>query len=35
LENIKKVAIESIRSAFKRKNKAEEDGALGLGVTKK
>jgi hypothetical protein len=32
LENIKKVATNFPRSAFKRKNKVEEGEALGLGV---
>jgi hypothetical protein len=35
LENIKKATIESPRSAFKRKNKPEEGGALGSEVKKK
>jgi hypothetical protein len=32
LENKKKVATNSSRSAFKRKNRVEEGGALGLGM---
>jgi hypothetical protein len=32
LENIKKGAVESPRSALKRKNKVEEGGTLGSGV---
>jgi hypothetical protein len=34
LENKKKVVIDSPRSVFKRKNKVEERGALGLRVKK-
>ncbi len=32
LENRKKATTKSPRSALKRKNKAEEGGALGLGI---
>ncbi len=32
LENKKKVATNSLRSVFKRKNKVEEGGASSLGV---
>jgi hypothetical protein len=32
LENRKKATIDSPRSAFKRKNKVEKGGVLGLGV---
>jgi hypothetical protein len=35
LENRRKAIIESPRCALKRKNKAKEGGALGLGVKKK
>jgi hypothetical protein len=34
LENRKKVATESPRSALKRKKKVEQGGALGLGIKK-
>jgi hypothetical protein len=34
LENRRKVVVESLRSAFKRRNKAEEGGALGSKVKK-
>jgi hypothetical protein len=32
LENIKKAVVDSPRSDFKRKNRVEEGGVLGLGV---
>jgi hypothetical protein len=32
LENRKKIAVDSLRSAVKRKNRVEEGGALGLRV---
>jgi len=32
LENIKKVAIDSLRSALKKKNKVEKGGTLDLGM---
>jgi len=32
LENRKKIAVDSSRSAVKRKNRVEEGGALGLRV---
>jgi hypothetical protein len=34
LDNRKKAVVESLRSAFKKKNKAKEGGASGLRVKK-